>query len=255
MPLPRPSTIDHNKVGANIAALMEEGYSRNQAIVMAFNAARAAYFKRYPQGLLPQWLAYPRDKRSAKYYAPNGAPMKERVENNPIEKSASEWAQTLADLREIKPRPLHKLYKSPTEEQFIKWSESMREWNKAYRHASKMQKAQLIIDNANYAALHRNPVRKPRDTERARRLLEGFTESPAQWSKIVDLPDFRVGLAPGKILGIIYETRIAGEHKRYIHQFRTIKSRPTLIVSHDGKSFRSYGGKFRFTDRGFVDDK
>lgn len=167
-------------VAAAIAALENEGYTRNQAILIAFNAARAAYFKRYPQGALPEWLAYPKGNRLARHYAPNGASMREQMESN--------------------------------------------------------------------------PVRKPADTERARRLLEGFTESPAAFTKLVDMADFRVGFTPGRILGIIYETRIAGEPKRYIHQFRKIKSRPLLVVSSDGKQFRSLGGGFRFTDRGFVDD-
>jgi len=167
-------------VAANIAALEREGYTRNQAILIAFNSARAAYFKRYPHGALPEWLAYPKGRRLAQHYAPNGAPMRERVESN--------------------------------------------------------------------------PVRKPADTERARRLLEGFTESPTEFTKLVDMPDFRVGLTPGRVMGIIYETRIAGELKRYIHHFRKVKSRPLLVISSDGKQFRTLGGGFRFTERGFVDD-
>lgn len=176
-------------VAAAIAALEHEGYTRNQAILIAFNSARAAYFKRYPQGALPEWLAYPKGRRLAQHYAPNGAPMRQ------------------------------------------------------------------IQNHAVRDGVESNPVRKPADTERARRLLEGFTESPAEFTKLVDMPDFRVGLTPGRILGIIYETRIAGELKRYIHHFRKVKSRPLLVVSSDGKQFRSLGGGFRFTDRGFVDDK
>lgn len=175
-------------VAAAIAALENEGYTRNQAILIAFNSARAAYFKRYPHGALPEWLAYPKGQRLAQHYAPNGAPMREPIKNH----------------------------------------------------------ARRDVES--------NPVRKPADTERARRLLEGFTESPAAFTKLVDMADFRVGFTPGRILGIIYETRIAGEPKRYIHHFHKVKSRPLLVISSDGKQFRSLGGGFRFTDRGFVDD-
>ncbi len=66
--------------------------------------------------------------------------------------SASEWTQELTRLREIKPRPLHKLYgrNGPTPEQKTAWEEKMKAWNKLYRHASKMQKEQLVIDNENF---------------------------------------------------------------------------------------------------------
>lgn len=72
--------------------------------------------------------------------------------------SASQWANELARLRELKPRPLIKTFGSrgPTPEQKAVYDARVREWNKAYRYASKMQKAQLKIDNEAFKA-KRNP--------------------------------------------------------------------------------------------------
>ena len=183
MPLPHPSTIARDKTLQNVLALEREGYSRNEAIVIAFNSARATYFKRFPSGLLPTWLAFPKGKRLSKDYLPNGAPIR----------------------REI---------------------------------------------------YERNPrTSLPDEKRQAKRLYEGFTESEADFGENIEVPDFPVGVAIGNILGIIYETSISGEPKKFIHKFHTVNSRPALVVSHDGKSFRSVGGRFRFTKRGFVDGK
>lgn len=69
-------------------------------------------------------------------------------------KSASDWAEEMAKLRSIKPRPIAKLYglKGPTPEQAATHSEQMKAWNKAYRNASKQQKIALERDNARFYA-------------------------------------------------------------------------------------------------------
>lgn len=61
------------------------------------------------------------------------------------------------------------------------------------------------------------------------------------------------GLQVGKCDGILYETIRDGEVENYIHRFKK-SARPTFGVSHDGKQLLLIGGKFRFTDRGIVDD-
>lgn len=86
------------------------------------------------------------DKSTGFYYV--------KKERNTARLSASQWANEMARLRDIKPRPLHKLYGSrgPTPEQKAKWDADMREWNRLYRHASKMQKIALEEDNEAYRA-------------------------------------------------------------------------------------------------------
>jgi len=67
----------------------------------------------------------------------------------------------------------------------------------------------------------------------------------------IDWP--REGLKVGKCDGILYSTTRDGELEHYIHRFKK-PARPDFGVSHDGSQLLLIGGKFRFTDRGIVDD-
>lgn len=85
MPVPIIRGYSRKVIEANISALLKDGYGRNQAIKFAFNAARASYFKAHPAGALPVGLAYPKDKRTAKYYTDNGAPIVSyAIRENPV---------------------------------------------------------------------------------------------------------------------------------------------------------------------------
>lgn len=74
--------------------------------------------------------------------------------------TAAEWAQEMTHLRAIKPRPLNKLYgaKGPTAQQAEDHAQRMRDWNRAYRNASKMQKMKLAEENAAFRASRKNPA-------------------------------------------------------------------------------------------------
>jgi len=67
----------------------------------------------------------------------------------------------------------------------------------------------------------------------------------------VDWPD--TGLTIGKCDGILYETVRDGVTEHYVHRFKK-SARPTLGASHDGTTLVLIGGKYRFTERGIVDD-
>lgn len=60
-------------------------------------------------------------------------------------------------------------------------------------------------------------------------------------------------LRVGAVDGILYTTNREGKAEKYIHHFRP-ESRPELLVTHDGKVARTLGGRFTFTERGFVDE-
>jgi hypothetical protein len=66
--------------------------------------------------------------------------------------SASDWAMQMAKLRDFRPRPIAKLYgkRGPTPEQAVLHQAEEREWNALYRHARKMQKKTLEVENALY---------------------------------------------------------------------------------------------------------
>jgi len=47
----------------NLTRLVKEGYSRSQALAIAFDVARKSFYERYPKGALPEWIARPGEKR------------------------------------------------------------------------------------------------------------------------------------------------------------------------------------------------
>ena len=76
-------------------------------------------------------------------------------------RSATDWAEVMVSLRDVKPRQIVKMYgKYPTAENISDHAALMREWNAVYRKASASQKAALLRDNAAFHAsrsVERNP--------------------------------------------------------------------------------------------------
>lgn len=62
-----------------------------------------------------------------------------------------------------------------------------------------------------------------------------------------------VGFKFGDCDGILYTTVRDGRTEKYIHTFKK-NSRPILASSSDGKQIALIGGKYKFTDRGIVDN-
>jgi len=58
----------------------------------------------------------------------------------------------------------------------------------------------------------------------------------------------------GRVTGIAYETVRDGKLERYLHEFKQ-KASPMLCASSDGDAIYLVGGKYRFTERGIVDEK
>lgn len=83
-------------------------------------------------------------------------------------------------------------------------------------------------------------------------LYERFTGHRAGYVDKHADAHFQTGLKVGSIDGILYTTVRDGVTEHYIHKFKKT-SRPALAVSHDGKKFQAVGGRFEFTERGFID--
>jgi len=90
----------------------------------------------------------------------------------------------------------------------------------------------------------------PSEIKKAIALFRGFTGHAPAEPKLVKIKPFKLGLAIGRVAGVIYTVDATGERMR--HEFK-VGSRPHLIVSNDGKTALICGGRFRFTKRGFVD--
>lgn len=232
----------YDQIARNKAAFMAEGDDARTALYKACCLARAKFFKAHPGGAIPEWLAFPKGRRLASHYAPNGAPMRAKLEENPKPtrgglisvnmKQMGRWKVTADNVRFYDAIMQNKgKFHTLDDRPYVDW---LNEFNIFYTLS--------------------NPKPQADKVRRAKRLAEGFNEAPLNAAETFNLPEFNVGIAPGQILGIIYAPTIAGRPKKLIHWFRKVKSRPLLVVSHDGKQFRSLGGAFRFTSRGFVDE-
>ena len=101
--------------------------------------------------------------------------------------------------------------------------------------------------------MHQHSVKL--DIEKGRALYQSFTGHDAKLLKRIKKPTFpSVGVAIGRVLGIIYETRRDGRLETYRHNFGKT-SRPLFVVSPDGKQLMMLGGAYDFTERGIVDRK
>lgn len=89
--------------------------------------------------------------------------------------------------------------------------------------------------------------------DRAAELYEQFTGHDAKKITKFAINWPTHGLQVGFVDGIMYETVRDGVKEHYIHKFKK-SARPIFGVSYDGKMLLPIGGKFRFTDRGIVDD-
>lgn len=98
----------------------------------------------------------------------------------------------------------------------------------------------------------RNPSRRGAADEAARR-FEEFTGHAATKEFRIQQRPIRTGLAVGKLVGVMYEATRDGATDKYFHRFKK-SSQPLLIANHDGSTLGIVGGRFRFTDRGIVDE-
>ncbi len=88
--------------------------------------------------------------------------------------------------------------------------------------------------------------------ERADALLESFSGSRASKEIRQQVRPIRVGLAVGKMTGVMYAADRGDGMHEYCHRFKP-GSRPLLIADHDGTQLGIVGGRYQFTDRGIVD--
>lgn len=107
----------------------------------------------------------------------------------------------------------------------------------------------------------KNPARvierNEREIDLAADRLESFTGmEPHSVTEISDpnLKADKVGLVIGRLDGVPYTTTRAGKSEHYLHEFKK-SARPLLVASPDGREMRIVGGRFQFTEAGFVDDE
>lgn len=102
--------------------------------------------------------------------------------------------------------------------------------------------------------VRRNPIDNETQLRQAEKLFTDFRgDAPREVLKI-DLPTPpRVLLTVGECIGIMYETVRDGRTEKYLHRFKK-SARPLIASIPDGHQLYFVGGRYRFTDKGIVDD-
>ena len=230
--MPLKSGYSRKTFEANYQELRALGKPHEQALRICYDKARQSYFKRYPQGALPQWLAYQ-----------DGGRMKKTRHNNPSKNVAQAIANWCAK---------NKLPFADYERMAKMYNKNSTVW--ADRSFAELYKAAGTIKSTDTKRA-KNPVPPAKSVQvrNAKQLYEDFTGHKATEKVSIDkpvMPD--VLLAVGDVDGILYTTVRDGKLEKYIHKFAK-RSRPTFAVSHDGKQLYMLGGSYNFTERGIED--
>lgn len=102
-------------------------------------------------------------------------------------------------------------------------------------------------------ARSRPPVSRNAAIKRGASLYERFSGHEVEIIGRVKVPAApKVGVLIGELDGVLYTTIRDGRTEKYIHKFAKA-DRPSLVVSHDGKTMHIVGGRYTFTERGIVD--
>lgn len=87
--MPLKSGFSYQTIQENTAELIRDGKSPNVAVAIALCHARKDYFIKYPEGALPEGLAFPKSARLAYRYDVNGKPQSAgAMRANPTEQVA-----------------------------------------------------------------------------------------------------------------------------------------------------------------------
>lgn len=106
-------------------------------------------------------------------------------------------------------------------------------------------------------AVKKNPAKRQAihdKVSRAIRLFKKFRGEEPEYLDKIKIPVYNVGLLIGDCDGILYTTIRDGKKEEYIHKF-SVKARPLLCSTHDGKHIFLVGGSYNFTADGIVDRK
>lgn len=236
MPLPFPSTVARDRVIANARYLEEtEGWDRGRAYAEAFRQARKAYFKQYPQGLLPGWLAVAKDKRHRNDYTADGSAYRK-----------AQYAENPTKARTVSVRAAARLYEGFTGD--------------APRDAVSIDvrgipfKVGFIVGHVLALELAAGMLKfAANDGGGLPALVVSHDGKQAAFvgGDYEPVIEAQLSLDNRRILAIMYRTVRDGKTENYRHPFAP-HAQPALSVL-DARNAKMNGGSFRFTNRGFVD--
>lgn len=239
MSLPFPSTIARDRVIANARHLEAEGTPKGLAYAQAFNEARKNYFKRYPEGLLPDWLSVDRNKRRREDYTADGKPFR-----------AQPFTENPAPRRSVQVSSAARLYTDFTGHEA---DEYVTVNNPGIRFKVGFIVGHVLgfeLDTVLGPADYRFA---PNDKGGLPALTVSHTGRDVAFIGGDYGPLLQEGLDKSKITAIMYRTVRDGRTENYRHPFAKF-AQPALSVI-DARTAKMSGGSYRFTDRGFVDTR
>jgi len=272
--MPLKGGYSHATFAANLAELLHAGHERNSAIMIAASKARQSFFKRFPAGALPNWLAFPKANRTAKDYDSGGRPLTGGVRSNPRNPTLSEMTPSQINKRldaldaagEKMTTYFIEAGRGHETMQDImrgndKAAQTMRDlYDRRMELVGEIERRygpgapRRLPPSRRVTTIRRNPTEPDRAAlSKATDLYEGFTGKAPRKVHQLNIPPLpKAALAIGKVFGIMYSVDATGE--RFHHEFRS-NAQPLLIVSPDGHQVYLHGGAFTFTKRGFVDKR
>lgn len=228
---------------ANYHMMRKEGKAHNVALAAAYNAARESYFKAYPHGALPAWLAYPDGRRMKPVECCTGKRRK-----NPVPVLRED--EKVVTVKDIYGRS-HRVRESDLRSEIDRIPTIRKNgeiWSGEEIPRSILRRKNPVPESSR-SAKHSREAR----IQAAADLYTRFTGHDADELVSVDKPEVPdVMLTVGDVDGILYTTVRDGVVEKYIHKFKK-DCRPLFCVSHDGKQLFMLGGSYDFTERGIVD--
>lgn len=105
-------------IRSNVREMLDTGHTRAQAVAASYSLARAAFFRRYPHGALPAWLAYPAGYRLKQHYNRDGTPVSlykplESMQKNPSPATGREIQKAARLFRQFTGRAPDRIEKIP----------------------------------------------------------------------------------------------------------------------------------------------
>lgn len=220
----------YTTVSHNIAELIKGGTARPQAVAIALAAARSVFFKRYPQGALPEWLAFKSGMRM----------------QNPVDI----WDVLAEDFRG-NVTLLDSFNSSSLANEFASYVERQQTGDRITvkkRAPAKRRKSNPVPPSSRSA--HGTIAAQK---GRAELLYYNFTGHDPSETQMIDKPVYPdVMSVIGDIDGVMYTTVRDGVTEKYIHKFKK-NSRPLFCVAPDGQTLYMIGGSYEFGERGIVD--
>lgn len=233
-------------VNANISEMVRSGKAQNQAVAASLNSARKAFKKRFPDKAYPDHLKLKRNpQRGSK-----GSRWIVVAKNAKLKRTGYYTGLTLDSDRR---RALSYATRSNAQKAATDVNKRLpsRNWRIHVMEIKPREPRRKAV-RKKVSKVSKNPTNNAR-LVKAAQLYEDFTGHKPTTLRTVNMANANEGFVIGTLDGVLYTTRRDGKTEHYKHDFNA-RSRPLLVSSYDGKNLYIVKGRYKFTDRGIVDN-